>query len=142
MGLQIFDEYTEKVKRAESLHDLHGLHLAITTLITDTGFAPGGFTAEPCVQITSDNEMGIDDCSAGLLCNDGTFINWGGPYISDAHTKDPWGNTYQYDSDYYCFTYIEGCNGTGWVRAINTIGPDGVANNYDNGEAAQVLCAQ
>ena len=140
VSIVFYNTYVEKAERAEALSDLHSIHLALTLLGTDTGLAPGGFTEEPCVQNVSGNEMGIDDCAAGLVCNDGTFSNWGGPYMSASDAIDPWGTVYQYDSDYLCNTSIQGCSSNGWVRAVNTAGPDGVLNNYDAGEAVRVIC--
>lgn len=140
LAVPLMSEFRDKAHRAAALSGLHNIHLAIEVLYTDTGQAPGAFAVSPCVDIGPGNEFEVSDCRAGLLCDDGSFSNWAGPYLTVAEVIDPWGNEYFYDSDYACTTSIQGCAATEWVRAVNTIGPDGIPNNYDDGEAALVLC--
>jgi len=141
-ALPAYGEYKEMAEKARVQSELHNIILAINVLEADTNQSPGGFDISPCVQLEPGNEFGIDDCSAGLRCNDGSFSDWSGPYISDAQVTDPWGTAYQYDMDYLCNSSVNGCTDGGWVRAVNSAGKDLILNNYDETEVAKIICKQ
>ena len=124
------------------MHGLHGIHLAIVALESDTGLSPGAVSIDPCVQMLGGNEYDVDDCAAGLLCNSGFPSSWNGPYITADQAIDPWGTPYQFDPDYNCTPNITGCKHTGWSRVVNSAGRDTIRNNYDESETALVICKQ
>lgn len=76
--------------------------------------------------------ISLSDCESGLVCDDGFFNDWDGPYLSAEHLFDPWGNEYFFDTDY---TLNEEC-----VVVIGSYGPNGVGNNqYDADDVVYVL---
>ena len=131
-----YQNYTGNAYRTQATVELASIRNAVHMLEFDTGLSPGGIAIDPCVEGT---ELYLDTCAAGLLCNDGRFSNWSGPYI-DMPMTDPWDNIYLFDSDYFCNPNITGCTNTDVVRTISTAGPNGVFNDYDSGEAVIVLC--
>lgn len=114
--------------------------MAIELLYDDTGQHPAHLSPSPCVQ---DPERYLDLCSAGLICTDGGFPDWNGPYISIV-PRDPWGNRYIFDADFRCNTGVLGCEGIPngvTVRAIHSGGPNGSGiNSYDSDNIVLVLC--
>lgn len=65
----------------------------------------------------------ISVAAAGLEANDGSYIEWQGPYYRGT-TTDPWGNPYFFDPDYI----INGVNRV----VVGSFGPNGVGRNvYD-----------
>ena len=141
IAIPAFSEHKEAARIAKVQSELHNIALAINVLEADTNSSPGGFDSSSCVQIAPGNEMAIDDCAAGLICNDGTFENWSGPYLSEEIVTDPWGTKYQYDMDYLCNSGVKGCRGNEWSKTVNSAGSDMVVNNYDSSEIALVLCS-
>ena len=133
-----YSEFKERAVSAQIRQELISIRTAIYTLEMDTGLSVGGINAEfPCVDGL---EVSVDSCAAGLLCNDGTFDNWTGPYINMPLT-DPYGNVYLFDSDYQCNGDVDGCKGsTETLRVLSSNGPDGIVNNYDEDETVLVLC--
>lgn len=78
-----------------------------------------------------DNEVNLAAPSAGLTATDGTYVDWQGPYLSDA--LDPWGNPYYLDEDYYCTAGATGCAGVEdtdvGASVIVSCGPDGLVGD-------------
>ena len=134
----------EKGKVAKAKADLRQIYSAIEVMYNDTGEHPNHFSAELCVNTTSNNEIFLNTCEAGLECTDGTFPNWDGPYIADV-PQDPWGSDYLFDTDYTCHTNVPGCEhlpDDTTVRVIQSFGPNGVGiNEYDEPDnQVLVLC--
>lgn len=126
-----------KISRAKA--DLKSLATAIALLESDTGQSPAHLTQSPCMQ---DPETYMNQCSAGIQCND-TFVNWKGPY-SSSDLKDPWGTYYYFDGDYQCIDQI-GCEGIAsgsWVRVVVSFGPNKSENYGSPGsdDIVKVLC--
>lgn len=131
-----FSEVNKKAKIAKAQKDLEEFKIAIEILYQDTGQHPAHIDLSPCVQ---NPEVDLDSCSAGLLCTDGGFPNWYGPYITNVQL-DPWDQKYQFDPDYTCNGQV-GCEGIGGgttVRAVRSLGEDG--NQYTSDDVAAVLC--
>lgn len=131
----------EKARIARAKQELSNIRSATELLAHDTGLHPGALDASRCV--INGFEWNLDDCEAGLLCTDGSFPNWQGPYIDEAQL-DPWGiRHYKYDPDYFCYQNNEGCEGypdNTRVRAWLSRGPDG-GGGYTNGDnVVSVLC--
>ena len=124
-------------------HDLTQIRTAISLLEGDTTEDPKHFTLTPCVQNTGSNELYLDTPEAGIAATDGNFVGWKGPYMS-VLPKDPWGNSYIFDSDYTCNSATSGCTGipdNTIVRAIHSGGPNGSGFNvYDSDNIVLVLC--
>lgn len=139
-ALPSYKEYRIMAQKARVQGELHNIILAINVLEADTNQSPGGHPAIPCVQLVAGNEMDVADCSAGLRCNDGSFSDWSGPYLTETQVTDPWGTNYQYDMDYLCSNSVNGCSDNAWVRAVSSAGLDLVANNYDETEVVKVIC--
>ena len=129
------------IARAEQ--DLVQIRNAISMLEGDTTVDPGQFTITPCVQAPGNNELYLDTPGAGIMATDGNFSNWRGPYMNPV-PKDPWGNSYIFDTDYTCTTGTNGCDGipnNTIVRAIHSGGPNGSGINvYDADNIVVVLC--
>ncbi|GIW69230.1 MAG: hypothetical protein KatS3mg100_724 [Candidatus Parcubacteria bacterium] len=127
-----------KARIARAQADLAALRDAVALLEADTGLHPNHLSPTPCVL---DPEVFLDSCAAGLLCTDGSFPNWNGPYLSRPPV-DPWSNPYRFDPDYRCTDQCEGVAPDTWVRAIHSLGPNGVAE-YGPGsdDIVLVLCA-
>ncbi|PIR97569.1 MAG: hypothetical protein COT91_00635 [Candidatus Doudnabacteria bacterium CG10_big_fil_rev_8_21_14_0_10_41_10] len=132
-----------KAKVARVKSDLNQINLAMEFLFDDTGFYPNMVTDYPCVQNFANNEVYINDCAAGISCEDGSYSNWDGPYIGIV-PPDPWGSDYLFDSDYTCYEEIDGCEGitSGTkVRAVVSYGPDATGLNvYNDDDIILVLC--
>ena len=128
---------------ARAQHDLTQFRTAISMLEGDTTQGPGHFTPLPCVQNPGSNELYVDTPEAGIGSTDGNFSKWNGPYMSVV-PKDPWGNSYIFDTDYTCTSGTLGCDGipnNTIVRAIQSGGPNGSGINvYDLDNIVLVLC--
>ncbi len=109
---------------------------ALQQLVRDTGQLPGHLPPTPCL---ADPEISLDRCEAGLLCSDGAFSNWQGPYLSRV-PNDPWGTPLRFDPDYACLPSIRGCGVEAWVRAVVAAGPDQQFDTPD--DRVLVLCRQ
>lgn len=109
---------------------------ALEVLGRDTGEQPGHIPLKPCL---ADEEVSLDDCRAGLVCTDGRFPFWQGPYLPAA-PRDPWGSVLRFDPDYACLPDIAGCGGEWWVRAIVAAGPDKQFDTKD--DIVAVLCRE
>jgi prepilin-type N-terminal cleavage/methylation domain-containing protein len=129
----------KKASIVKTQTDLAILQKAINMLEMDTALSPNKLEFLPCVQ---DPEVYLNDCAAGVQCNDGGFTEWRGPYINIV-PEDAWNTFYYFDPDYICTDQI-GCenviSGT-WVRAIVSFGPD-KAEDYGPGsdDVVLVLC--
>jgi prepilin-type N-terminal cleavage/methylation domain-containing protein len=95
----------EKAHIADAKTDIRAIINAIEILALDTGEWPNHQEANIiCTDIPTgcpaNNE--VDDLSspaAGIMQNDGLFLNWNGPYLNSLPT-DPWDNPYYFDTDY------------------------------------------
>ena len=127
-----------KARRSRALADLRELYNSIELLKTDTGLHPGAIALEPWLE---DQEIDLEDCSAGLMCTDGSFPNWQGPYMNKV-PLDPWGRSYRFDPDYYCRDYVYGCESlpdNTVERAILSFGPERVDEQDYEGSDNLVL---
>lgn len=122
----------EKAKIAVAKAETRNIYNAILLLSSDTEEWPDHQTPDEVNQV-GNNELCPDgctyklsDCEAGLVCDDGLYSNWDGPYIGEI-PKDPWGNEYFFDTDY-------DTGGGNWVAAVGSYGPDGVGNNQYNAD--------
>lgn len=121
-----------RVTKAQA--DMRQLVVAAETLLSDTGEYPNHLPPDPCVNTVANNEIYFNDCAAGIMCTDGNFNNWKGPYAVSI-TKDPWGSDYLYDSDYVCRDYVPGCENipdNTQVKAVVSYGPNGIGLNQYN----------
>ena len=125
----------EKARIAKAKAETRNFYNAIAMLALDTEEWPNHQTMEEVNQ-EADNEIcadgcliSLNDCGAGLVCDDGLFSNWQGPYISEI-PLDPWGQEYFFDSDYD----LNPAGPSEWVAAVGSYGPDGIGNNQYNGD--------
>lgn len=117
----------ENVKTAAS--DIKNLQVAIAKMELDTKIPAGGNTKDVCLDDLEYPD--ISDCKLGLACNDGTYKDWKGPYIKPGQ-KDPWGNPYYIDSDYYVGSKI--------ARVVGSRGPNGVQEYNGGDDIIQIVC--
>jgi len=128
----------ESARESRVQADLQQIRLAIEQLKSDTGLLPNGLNPSECIQ---NPEAQLDQCAAGIECNDGTFSGWGGPYMEPV-PEDPWGTVYQFDPDYKCKQAAEGCEQTDSgldTRAIFSCGPN-QSCGYDSDNIVRVMC--
>jgi len=139
----------EKAKVASAKSELRQVRNAIALLEDDTGKWPNG-CAIGAVVSGSGNEINVTDPCSGLTITQsgdlplsGCFCtwtpadqaNWKGPYISSAVGTDPWGISYDFDSDYEPYSVGGGCVGLPAQPKMVTVvsyGPDGDARNLYN----------
>ena len=134
-----FASYQQDAMKARALTELTNIRTAIITLENDTGIGPGGHSALDC-ETPGGPELDLTDCSAGLLCNDGTFTNWAGPYV-DFNLQDPWGRNYHIDYDYHCHDNPTVCDASKReVRAVVSLGEGGAVNSYHESESVSIIC--
>lgn len=127
----------KKALVAEAQSDLHQLRIMVAGLENDTDLHPYHFSDEDC---TGNEEIEVTACEAGLLCTDGGFPGWDGPYGSMI-PDDPWGGTYEFDPDYTCAADVAGCPDAGGYRVLVSNGPNQSATNaYDSDNVVQVIC--
>ncbi len=121
ISISTYMTYKEKAKTARVQTELKNIHLAIEALASDTERWPGPNT----IGVTVDQEIwDLTTPEAGLLSATISFTNWKGPYIQSI-PKDPWGNDYFFDPDYYV-------NGNP-VPVVGSFGPNGEGQNeYDS----------
>lgn len=129
----------EKARIAEVHSDFGQIKTIMAIMELDTGQIANHYTVDDC---TGDNEVALDECEAGLACNDGFFYGWEGPYIESTELlSDPWGGVYEFDPDYECMTGVIGCPDDQVYRVLVSNGPNGSATNtYDEDNVVQVLC--
>lgn len=131
-----------RAREAEVQTELDQIRKGIIILESDTSRHPNNIVTNPC---DGDTEIDLNTCEAGLLCTDGSFLNWQGPYLTTNELfTDPWGNPYEFDPDYDCSqtANVKGCpNSTSWYRALVSHGPNGSASNaYDADNIILPLC--
>ena len=122
--------YRDRAKIASARGEIDRICKAIVLLEADTGLWPGKQT--PGVHTGGTNEVwNLAACSAGLLCTDGGYPNWMGPYLSSI-PKDPWGQDYFLDSDYM--------TGGRNRAAIGSFGLNKVGRNaYDSDDVIKII---
>ena len=129
LGVQSF---REKALIAKARAEIDQIAKAILFLQSDTGKWPGGQI--PGVPPSGGNEItDLNQGRAGLCANDGRFQNWKGPYFARCPVpKDPWGNNYIFDTDYFV-------DGSPRVAAASG-GPNKSGNNtYDEDNVVEIL---
>lgn len=110
--------------------DLDTLLKAIELLESETGELVGLPGPNPCVN--APEFFVTKDCRQGLLCNDGRYGLWNGPYLK-RELSDPWGQAYYIDNDYK--------TDKGLARVIGSLGPNGVQDPFGKGDdTIRVLC--
>jgi len=122
--------YRDRAKIARAQSEIDRISKAFVLLEADTGLWPGKQT--PGIHTGGANEVwNLAACSAGLLCTDGGYPNWNGPYLTSI-PKDPWDMDYFLDSD-----YMTG----GRNRAVlGSFGPNKVGRNlYDSDDVIKVI---
>ena len=139
----------EKGKIAKARADIKDIYLAIFLLEADTARWPGhqepyakacGTTSvnEICSYPTDNCNIGLNDCEAGLTCDDplNPYPNWIGSYFEEFFyvaevPSDPWGNEYFFDTDYY--TDLDGDGTPECSVVIGSFGPNGLGNLKNDG---------
>ncbi len=154
---------TERAKVSAAMADLNALAKGIDLLCDDTGLLPFSHETpaedpgDPPIQneerhpcdtcVGFDVPAFMDECHAGLECNNGQFSNWGGPYVSHV-PLDPWGKQYWLDFDFPC-SEEHGCEGFDFdlgqrntVRALRSAGPNGSFHTGGNhlDDVVYILC--
>lgn len=135
---------TNKARIAAARADMNAMAKGIDLLCDDTGLLPFSHPdlnfpyannpeRHPCdTCVGFDVPANMDECHAGLACNNGQFSNWKGPYVNHV-PLDPWGNKYILDFDFKC-SAEHGCENfifqgpyPKWntVRALVSAGPNG-----------------
>jgi len=125
-----FISFREKSKIAHAESELKGLEFAVSNLMYDTNMWPSGNpVGHP--SSTGDEIWDLSHPAAGLVANDGGWIEWSGPYFTEVPV-DPWGNDYFFDEDY-------DLDGTDYA-VIGSFGPNGVGQNlYDEDDIIIVV---
>lgn len=107
--------------------ELEMIAMAALRLAWDTGRWPNTALR---TQPGSTEIWNISVASAGLADNDGSYVEWQGPYYVGTAT-DPWGNPYFFDPDYRI-------NGVDHV-VVGSFGPNGVGRNVYDSDDVYVL---
>lgn len=117
---------------AKANADLEIIVGAIRKLEGDTGVLAGYPGPNKCI---NDPEFEfLDVCRIGLVCNDGKYPNWKGPYLANV-PKDPWGHSYYIDNDYRMKGRIS--------RVVGSMGPNGVQDYEEpSDDVLFVLCVE
>lgn len=138
-GLTAYNRAQRNALITKTQADLKEINTALIHLGLHTEQIPMHYPANgACIQ---NNEVSLTDCRAGLLCTDGDFPNWQGPYI-DSNLLDEWGSPYQFDPDYRCSKEVSGCESVPEgkiVRAIYSVGPD-KQGGYNPDNIVFILC--
>ena len=123
-------EFFEQARVAKARAEMDTIAKAILLLESDTGLWPGH--QNPAVHSGAGNEVwDLSACSAGLVCTDGGYPGWSGPYLNSVAT-DPWGQNYFLDTDYQ----VAGVA----MAAVGSFGPNKVGPNvYDSDDVIKVL---
>jgi prepilin-type N-terminal cleavage/methylation domain-containing protein len=122
--------FVEKAQIARAHGDVDKITKAIFLLEVDTGLWPGHQI--PGTHSGAGNEVwDLGACSAGLLCNDGGYPNWRGPYLNSI-PQDPWKQNYFLDTDYQV---------AGKDRVVvGSFGPNQVGPNlYDSDDVIKIV---
>ena len=136
----------EKAKIAAVKTEARSIYNAIMMLEADTGEGPGHeMSYEVNEPGDPDNEICEDGCDfkfsdpqAGLTATDGLYTEWKGPYLSEGHLLDPWGNEYFFDTD-YDLDPDPGDQGQYGV-VIGSYGPNGTGlNDYDSDDIFYII---
>ncbi len=125
--------YRERAMVARAQSDLRASEQAVWMLALDTGLYPNKDMVGELLGGLEKEDLNDEEC--GLTGADDDFLvaGWAGPYIKEV-PKDPWGNDYFFDNDYYN-------NDDGWdYVVIGSYGPNGVGKNqYDDDDIIQIL---
>jgi len=126
----------DKAAIASAQAEIHELRKAVEFLIDNTGQWPGHNTIGAVGMGASGNEVwDLTTPSAGLLATDGTYPNWGGPYLPTIPT-DSWDNNYFFDPDYD----VDPTVGVRWAAVIGSFGPNGDGQHvYDSDDIFEIL---
>lgn len=124
-----FSGTQEKARGAKARTDLESIFKAVQRLEVDTDQWPNHLAPK---QTHNPEIWNLALCNAGLICNDGNFPNWDGPYMTDI-PKDGWGNNYWFDPDYNG----SACCGLGWIVAVGSFGKDG--SQYTSDDIIKIL---
>ena len=118
----------QNARLAKAQGEVDQIMKAIAMLETDTNQWPGHTTILDISSAVSGNEIfDLSVPEAGLVATDGSFPNWGGPYLSMIPV-DSWGNNYFFDTDYD----IDPTAGLQWAAGVGSFGPNGDGPNvYD-----------
>ncbi|PSO45449.1 MAG: hypothetical protein BRC25_02230 [Parcubacteria group bacterium SW_6_46_9] len=124
-----------KVTAAES--ELNSIRVGIQQLINDTGKWPNGCppgdTNNPGVYLDKPNAGLVAKPSVGLVdggpcewTSEDVNQEWNGPYVKTDDLKDPWGNSYRFDPDYWPYRANSCPKNQKSVRVvIASLGPSG-----------------
>jgi len=109
------------------LNDLRVIGDAIDLLAFETGMWPGGHTPGEVADV---EVWDLSAPRAGLVATDGRFPDWKGPYLRRV-PRDPWGNHYFFDPDYFI--------GGDVYPVMGSFGPDGIGRNRYNADDIYVI---
>jgi len=126
----------ERARIARAQSEIGQIYMAIFLLEDDTEQWPGHKVAykkqcgvsnnEICVYPADNCDYGLNDGRAGITQDDLTnppssnYPHWRGPYYMPEVPKDPWGNEYFFDTDYYI--------GGACRVVIGSSGPNGISS--------------
>jgi prepilin-type N-terminal cleavage/methylation domain-containing protein len=141
LGIVAFGYARNYAKVTKALADMGQIEKAINMLSNDCGSWPGHQAPN---QIGTDgNEIcndgcayGLDDQLSGIAVSDGSYINWGGPYM-ELIPKDPWDHNFFFDSNYQVKADGSPCDGSATCISavvLGSYGPDGAGNNQYNAD--------
>lgn len=135
----------ERAKIARAQTEISQIYMAIFMLEDDNEQWPGHKTAykrecginnnEICNYPADNCAYGLNDEESGITKDDLTtpYPHWRGPYYMPEVPKDPWGNEYFFDTDYYI--------GGACRVVIGSVGPNGISNikNDINGDIDDIV---
>ena len=125
----------ERAKIAKAQTEISQIYMAIFLLEDDSAqwpghktpykkqcISPGNQNNEICVYPPDNCDYGLNDEESGITKNDSAnpYPHWRGPYYMPEVPKDPWGNEYFLDTDYYI--------GGACRVVIGSAGPNGISN--------------
>ncbi len=138
LAVQKYSSVRQKTKIAEARLWVNRIAKAVETLGAETGEWPAHCPAGYVCYWPHNECWDLNSGRAGLVCNDpdDPYPDWAGPYISRI-PKDPWGNDYFCDTDYYLRDEHK------WVAAVGSFGPNGRGrNHYDDDNIIVIIATE
>lgn len=131
IAIPAYIAFRDKARVAQARADMHNILLAMEQLGNDTGEWPGHQVSGKTNTASNNEIWDLSVPSAGLVATDGNYKNWKGPYMASI-PKDPWGQNYFLDTDYYVSGKLE--------AALGSFGPNKCCQNaYDSDDVIFIL---
>lgn len=139
--INTFGDIQTRARNSTASQALRDIEQAILRLAVDTGKWPNGCPPDQ----VNDPEADIESVNAGLTQVPTAGVisapcqwefsevdNWFGPYVSDDEILDPWGNSFEFDPDFYAYANCSSITTEPVQAAIVSYGPDGSRYTCDD----------